>query len=126
MQESIEELEGECWGDPPADSTPLMATVYRLRRRPAGTLGVEDLRVLTGQRVGLAIVVPLALAVVERDPLAEGEFYPGDLLAAVLRVPAEYWRAHPDQAARLRAVDTGEVDDDQLQSDMSAFRGAGY
>jgi hypothetical protein len=49
-------------------------------------------------------LVPLAVARLDREPLAEGDFYPGDLLAAVLRVPAEYWTAHPGQRRRLRAV----------------------
>ena len=40
----------------------------------------------------------------ERDPRAEGDFYPGDLLAAVRRVPDDYWSAHPEEATRLAAV----------------------
>ncbi|MFI5895349.1 contact-dependent growth inhibition system immunity protein [Actinoplanes sp. NPDC051513] len=123
---SIEEFEGDDWGDPSPDATRLVATVLRLRRRPVRTLGVEDLRVLAGQAVGLAVVVPLALDILERDPLAEGDFYPGDLLSAVLRAPADYWRAHPAQAARLRAVDTESVDDGQLKTEISAFGAAGY
>ncbi|MFC7276617.1 contact-dependent growth inhibition system immunity protein [Paractinoplanes rhizophilus] len=37
-------------------------------------------------------LVPLALDQVEQDPLAEGDFYPGDLLDALIRrVPDSYW-----------------------------------
>ena len=81
---------------------------------------------LLAQRVGLEVVVPLALERLEENPLAEGDFYPGDLLVAALRVPPAYWQSHPDQAARLRTV-AGSADLDELdpetRADIVAFRG---
>jgi hypothetical protein len=127
-EQSLEQIEGDFWGDPPADATRLIATVHELRQRPVEQLGIEDLRVLTAQRVGLAVVVPLALARLEENPLAEGDFYPGDLLVAVLRVPPAYWQSHPDEAARLRTV-AGSADLDELdaetRAEVVAFRGNG-
>ncbi|MEU4693895.1 contact-dependent growth inhibition system immunity protein [Actinoplanes sp. NPDC023714] len=129
-EQSLEEVEGDAWGDPPADATTLVATVYQLRRKPIGSLEVEDLRVLLGQREGVPVLVPRALDILERDPLAEGDYYPGDLLNAVLnRVPGEYWAAHPGESARLRGlVDTIElddVDDDELRAGIAALREPG-
>ncbi|SNY04724.1 contact-dependent growth inhibition system immunity protein [Paractinoplanes atraurantiacus] len=125
MQQSLEEIEGKAWGEPPADASRLMTTVYALRRQPVGTLGVEGLRVLIGQKEGLETLVPLALDELERDPLAEGDFYPGDLLAAVVRVPHSYWQGHAEQAARLRgvaeAVDLAELDE-ATRGEVAAFR----
>ena len=127
-EQSLEEIEGDVWGDPPADATQLTATVHALRRRPVDRLGIEDLRVLLAQRVGLDVVVPLALARLEENPLAEGDFYPGDLLVAVLRVPPAYWQSRPGEAARLRSI-AGSVDLDELdpetRADVVAFRGNG-
>ncbi|WP_199515154.1 contact-dependent growth inhibition system immunity protein [Nucisporomicrobium flavum] len=103
--EEIEEIEDDRWGDPPADATRLISTAYALHKRPVGELGVEGLRLLISQQTGLDTLVPLALDLVERDPLAEGDFYPGDLLDALMRrVPESYWQAHEDQLARVRAV----------------------
>jgi CDI immunity proteins len=126
-EQSLEEIEGNAWGDAPADATKLIATVHELRRKPIGSLDVEELRVLLGQREGVRVLVPQALDILERDPLAEGDYYPGDLLNAVLnRVPADYWAAHPSESSRLRAlvdaIDLGEVDDDELRADIAAFR----
>ena len=127
-EQSLEQIEGDFWGDPPAGATRLTATVHELRQRPVEQLGIEDLRVLTAQRVSLEVVVPLALARLEENPLAEGDFYPGDLLVAVLRVPPPYWQSHPDEAARLRTV-AGSVDVDELdaetRAEVVAFRGNG-
>ena len=101
---SLEEIDGSRWGDPPADATPLAATVHRLRRVPIDRLDVEGLRMLIGQKEGLDALVPLALDRLEADPLAEGDYYPGDLLAAVLAIPSAHWLAHARQRDRLSAV----------------------
>jgi len=126
--QTLEEIEGDAWGDPPDGASRLTATVHELRRRPVGQLGTEDLRVLVAQRVGLDVVVPLALARLEENPLAEGDFYPGDLLVAVLRVPPAYWQSRPGEAAQLRSI-AGSVDLDELdpetRADVVAFRGNG-
>jgi hypothetical protein len=103
-EQSLEQIEGKAWGDPPADATRLVATVHRLRQVPIGRLDVEGLRLLIGQHEGLSALVPLAIERLETDPLAEGDYYPGDLLAAVLAVPASYWQAHPEQGERLSPV----------------------
>jgi len=51
--------------------------------------------VLIGQNIGLRWLIPLALERLIEDPLAEGDFFPGDLLCAVLRADEDYWRANP-------------------------------
>jgi hypothetical protein len=105
MSRSLEEIEDDYWGDPPADATRLISTAYALHKRPVGVLDVEGLRLLISQQIGLDTLVPLALDHVERDPLAEGDFYPGDLLDALMRrVPDSYWQAHEDQKTRVRTV----------------------
>ena len=102
---SLEEIEDDHWGDPPADATRLVSTAYALRKRPVGAIDVEGLRLLISQQIGLDTLVPLALDQVEQDPLAEGDFYPGDLLDALIRrVPDSYWQAHEDQRTRVRTV----------------------
>jgi hypothetical protein len=120
---SIEEIEGDVWGDPPPDATDLVATVHRLRRKPVRALTAEDLRVLMAQRVGLDAVVPSALERLADDPLLEGDFYPGDVLVAALNVPPTYWSGHSDRLARLDAVVASvEGPDADLARDIDAFR----
>jgi len=41
-------------------------------------------------------LVPIALQYLHDDPLAEGDYYPGDLLATVLRVNSDFWQQRPD------------------------------
>ena len=121
---SLEQIEDFRWGDPPPDATRLVARAYRLRGVPIRDLTPEDLRLLIGQREGLAALIPQALTLLEEDPLLEGDFYPGDVLSAVLRVPDSHWSAYPAERARLERIVTGlEAVDADLRADIDNFRG---
>lgn len=120
--QSLEQIEHDAWGEPPGGASKLMVTVYRLRRTPIRELTDGDLRVLVAQRVGLEILMPRALARLQHDPLLEGDFYEGDLLAATLRVPASYWESHPNQRTVLEhIITTVENPDSDLQAEINAF-----
>jgi len=104
MSMSLEELEGDYWSGPTSPTT-LVASVHRMRKLPLRDLRTEDLRVAIGQEVGLAHLVPLALATLEQDPFAEGDYYPGDLLSAVAnKVGPSFWREEQDLAQRFRRI----------------------
>jgi hypothetical protein len=52
----------------------------------------------------LHAAVPAALAVVERDPMASGGQFDGDLLRALMEVPGSFWSRHPELFARYRVA----------------------
>src|SRR6516165_7980740 len=81
-QKSLQELEQDNWGEPPYSSY-LVTTIHRLRRKPLAEFTTEDLRIMIGQRISLTFLIPLALERLEDQPLAGGDFYPGDLLHAM-------------------------------------------
>ena len=99
----LQELEGDDWGEAGFDSS-LVRTCHRLRRVPLTDFGAEDLRIMIGQQIGLPFLVPLALETLQRDPLTEGDFYPGDLLGAVLALPATFWGVHTAMRDVLRQI----------------------
>ncbi len=59
---------------------------------------------MIGQSIGLEYLVPIALNKLEVDCLAEGDFYPGDLLVSVLSIRSDYWSTHPAQRALMRSI----------------------
>lgn len=100
----LQELEGDDWGEPQFDSY-LVKTCHRLRRKPISDFTVEDVRIMVGQRIGLQHLVPLAVEILEVNPFAEGDFYPGDLMKAAIRGPPDgFWNEHRDLARRLVGV----------------------
>lgn len=101
---SLEDLEGQRWGAPPADATRLISEAHRLRQVPVADLTVEDLRLLVGQEIGLDVLVPVAIEVLQRDPLAEGDMYEGDLLCAMLRVGDDFWKPRRALAEQFQAI----------------------
>jgi len=123
---SRNELEGISWPEPEFASS-LVVTCHRLRGKAVGQLTVEELRVLIGQRIGLRCLLPRALALLEEDLFAEGDYFPGDLLASLVRL--NDFGELPEAAARLReiarrALATGNADPD-LEREIRAFLARG-
>src|SRR5262245_15590070 len=113
---SLQQLEGEDWGEPTYDSH-LVTECHRLHRVALCDFTVEDLRITIGQGIGLEYLVPLAIEKLRENPLVEGACYPGDLLSNVLSADAAFWRAHPDLHEQLvpvaeRAIAIASADSD--------------
>ncbi len=121
-KQTLDQLEEVEWG-PPSYNSNLVATCHRLRTKPIGEFSAEDLRIMIGQKVGLFFLVPLALGVIEEDALAEGDFYPGDLLRSLLRVAPDFWERHADWRLRLDQVVAGlsEVPE-EVAEDLAEYR----
>lgn len=103
---SISELEGWIWKDPvpsPEDSSGTVCRFYRLHRTPIKDLELGDLRFLIGQNSTLKYLVPMAMDQLRKDLFIETEYYPGDLLCALLQINNEpnYWISHSDQRDML-------------------------
>ena len=103
LDRTLTQIENHDWGAPTYDSH-LVNECHRLRNVPLRELGTEDLRMLIGQEIGLAHLVPLAIAQLEHDPWAGGHLYPGDLLKTTAEVPASYWSEHPTMIPRFQGV----------------------
>jgi CDI immunity proteins len=117
LARSLEELDGDRWGEPDDDATSLVRECHRLRTVPVGTLTDDDLRLLLRQTIGVNWLVPIALNRLGEEPLA-GESYPGDLMTAVLGVGTSYWADHPAETLSLwhvrEALEQLRTDADQL------------
>ena len=103
LTKSLQELKHSDWRDPPCDSH-LVITCHKLRRVPLKQFTIENLRIMIGHEIGLTFLVPIALKHLHHRPLAEGDFYPGDLLVALLRVEATFWIQHPEYRKEIHQV----------------------
>jgi hypothetical protein len=104
LWQNLDQLENYTWPDAQDSDTGLVKRCTALRRKPLQQYTIEDLRVMIGQKFGLEFLIPLALERLQDDPLASGDCYPGDLLAATMRVNVEYWSDHLDQQEILDSI----------------------
>lgn len=91
-QKSISNLEKRDFGDPRDAPTAMIRRCLELSRIPLDEFTVDDIRLMIGQNFSLQYLVPLAVEHLREDIFVEGNYYPGDLLASVLKVEAEFWR----------------------------------
>ena len=106
---TLTQLEDHDWGAPTHDSS-IARRLHALRNKPIGEFGVEDLRFAIGQEMSLAILLPLALDELERDPLVSGHHYEGDLLQMVL-LCVDKWPRDRETLERLRLVLQRSIED---------------
>ncbi|MCF1193115.1 hypothetical protein LRR18_16120 [Mangrovimonas sp. AS39] len=102
-EKSLENLEKDYWGKPDYESH-LVKTCHQLRKKPIKDFEIEDLRIMIGQNIGLKFLIPLALEKLRQDILAEGDYYEGDLLKAVLTSEIEFWNLEPKLTKELEAI----------------------
>jgi hypothetical protein len=101
---TIEEIEGVWQPEPSVQATTLMQRCTALRRKPLAQFTSEDLRIMLSQQIAVPILLPMAVAVLADNPLAEGDYYPGDVLDAVLRLPEQRWHGAERHRDRLIEV----------------------
>jgi hypothetical protein len=51
-------------------------------------------------------LVLIALGKLDEDPWIQGDFFEGDLLLTILRIPDQFWSEHPSELQRLTGVMT--------------------
>jgi len=104
---------------PPAsdEEYPLPAWYRVVRETPLEQLGVEDICKACRQQIHLVHTVPIALRLLQSEPLA-GEMYDGELLASLKSVPPDYWRSHPTEVAMLKFICEGVQRNESMLDDM--------
>jgi len=97
---SIEQLENDYWKDVNFPSS-LIERCFAYRKIPISDLSVEQLRLLIGQQIGLSYTIPKAISVLQEDILAEGDYYPGDLLNSLLNLSKDSWNECQGEKLKL-------------------------
>jgi hypothetical protein len=101
---TLNELDPPDWGPAPDGASGLISLCHAARQKPLSELTVEDLRILVGQNIALPLLVPLALERLRQNPLSQGDFYPGDLLVAILSSDASFWQANDGLAFEVTEI----------------------
>ena len=100
---SIEEIENEYWVEYEYE-TGLIAKCYELRKKKIKELTVGNIRMLLGQNIGNAILIPLAIEILKDNILVEGDFFPGDLLLNTINSDKDYWIKNNDNFTEIKEI----------------------
>src|SRR5687768_15480469 len=103
LDKTLEQLENKIWPEPEYDSY-LVKTIHALRKKRLMEFETEDLRIMIGQNFILQYLIPLAIDQLKEDILAEGHFYRGDLLKAVLDSDKNFWIQHKDDWLTVKGL----------------------
>ncbi len=106
---SLESLEKDVWPKPDFNSH-LVTRASQLRKIPLNEFSTEDLRIMIGQSIGLAYLIPIAIETLKENVLADGDFYEGDLLQAVVKSDTEFWRMNPEYKSEVQKIITDNLD----------------
>ena len=89
---------------PTHDDSFIQQNLYRLYHTIVADLDIEDVRFLINQEILLDDMMPIALGYLRMNILAEGDFYEGDLLNAVLSVSNIFWENHLELKMSLKNI----------------------
>jgi hypothetical protein len=94
------------WKPEPPESVPtgLVGRARTLLETPIAEFSAADIGFLLRQRIGVEILLDRALDLLERDPIVETEYYPGDLLCAVLRILPQHFTINDERVARVASI----------------------
>lgn len=88
---SIEELENDYRSETEFSSY-VSETCHSARKKTITKLSYEEIRLMIGQKIGLKYLLPVAVSILEKNPLIEVTFFKGDLLIQLLRLDIADWK----------------------------------
>ena len=100
---SIEELENDYRSETEFSSY-VSETCHNARKKPITKLSYEEIRLMIGQKIGLKYLLPVAVSILEKNPLIEVTFFNGDLLIQLLRLDIIDWKDNKTDSDRFRTI----------------------
>ena len=80
----------------------LIDRCMQLSNVPISEFEVEDYRLLINQGIGLEYLVAGAIDILSSNLFAEGDYYEGDLLKAILTINESFWKENPILMDKLK------------------------
>jgi hypothetical protein len=101
FSQTLSDMLHEEWRDEiPYDDSSVVQHMYYLHHTQARRWTVEDYRSLLYQETALGTIFPIILPkvfeILDYNIKADGGFYEGDLLDAVLEISPDFWKEHKD------------------------------
>lgn len=97
------------------NSTPIQLKSYELySTKDINTFSLEDIRFMIGQEIGIEFLLPKAFEQLEKDIFLEVNYYEGDLLSVVLKLPSKFWKNNQEE--RDKILKLLKINQDRIES----------
>lgn len=106
---SLEELENCCWDDIDFDSY-VVRTAQAARKKSLSQLTNEEIRLLINQKIGLKYIIPIAVSIINKNPLIETTYFEGDLLIALLELSVSDWENNKSDLQLFQSIVRDNID----------------
>jgi len=127
---SIEQLENDYWTEPLKFKSGLVVNCHKYRKIPINELTIEQLRLLISQKIGLKHIIRIGISELDKNILADGDFYEGDLLMSISTLPTEFWNENKvefltfknvvERNSELIKLELGEKKFDRINENIKA------
>lgn len=109
--------------EPDRQDYPLPTWYRSICHKPLSNLGVEDICRACRQRIHPEYIVPLAIQMLQSDPIA-GEMYEGELLMSLANIPGEYWLSHSDDRNKVDVIltEADALKEADIDDEVAALR----
>lgn len=101
---SLEQLFGVDAGNSEDAPTMLVEAIIKSWKKPLDKLSNEEIGRLVVQHDGYPYVLDLVWPKLEKDPLFQGGYYPGDVLSNLIRAEQRIWAQRPQYEARIQML----------------------
>jgi hypothetical protein len=104
LTKTLDELEGTPIGEPTYSSSLVIQVCSLYKNKRVCDYTASDFRIIIGQKFSLNFLIPPAIQMLKQNPWVAGDYYDGDLLAAVLAAPDHYWTNNPEQLRDMLTI----------------------
>ncbi len=104
--------------EPGRELTSLESWYRDNRLKPFDQFTSWDVSRAITQRICFEQLIPIAIKLLQANPMA-GEWYEGDLIDSMRKVPVSYWQAHSDQRDAMRIICNQVVQHEDYKQDKT-------
>ncbi len=103
---TLNKLMGKWRGEVPKkkNSSSVQLRTYELYFKELSEFSLDDLRFMIIQEVGIEYLIEKALGYLKEDILLEANYYEGDLLSSLLKLPSDTWNTNKKEYKELKEL----------------------
>ena len=89
---------------PLEEASSIQQRIIKLYNTVIEEYSLGDIRFMIGQNLGIDFLINIAFDHLKENIFLDSEYYEGDLLSIILRIPSEFWKMHPTEKDKFLEI----------------------